>query len=274
MHTVEEFNALGAELEQQLYLRNVPIALKVLYSKDEIPEGCYVPSRDMNEHPALCQAFAQVRRNKRSMAMFKEDHWCLWPLISFKEGPLTEEDVNYVGTKLFIKDPEAGINYFKKNFPMTNDEKGIPGLALAPLSSCTFIPDAIIVYCMPPQLRQILMAAKYETAKVVESSLDTVGSCVHAIIPVLNGVKDYNVSIPDPGEYERSLADDNEMIFTMKAEKIDEILDGIRLISKMGFGYKQLAMDMNLDYPRAEFYNVMFEKWGLLTGDQWTDFKR
>ena len=77
MHTVKEFNELGLELEESLYLRFVPIALKVLYSRDEVPEGCYIPSRDRNEHPALCQAFAQVRRNKRSMAMFREDHWCV-----------------------------------------------------------------------------------------------------------------------------------------------------------------------------------------------------
>jgi hypothetical protein len=37
----------------------------------------------------------------------------------------------------------------------------------------------------------------------------------------------------------------------------------------MGFGYKQLAYDMNLEYPRASFYNEMFEKWGLPTGEEW-----
>lgn len=274
MHTIEEYNALGAELEQHLYLKFAPIAVKLLYSRDEIPEGCYVPSRDKNEHPALCQAFAQVRRNKRSMAMFREDHWCVWPIVSFKLGEMTEEDLDYMGTKLFIRDPDAGRKYFREHFPVINSEREVPGIALAPLSSCTFEPDVIVVYCFPAQLRQMLMAAKYNTAQVVSSSLDTVGSCVHAIIPVLNGEKDYNLSIPDPGEYERSLADENEMIFTMKAEKLDEVLDGIRTINKMGFGYKQLALDMNLDYPRAEFYNVMFKKWGLETGEQWTDFER
>ena len=49
MHTVKEFNELGLELEESLYLRFVPIALKVLYSRDEVPEGCYIPSRDRNE---------------------------------------------------------------------------------------------------------------------------------------------------------------------------------------------------------------------------------
>lgn len=273
MHTVEEFNELGRELEESLYLRFVPIALKVLHSRDEVPEGCYIPSRDRGEHPALCQAFAQVRRNKRSMAMFREDHWCVWPIVAFKLGEVTEEDRDYMGEKFFIRDPEASRKYFREHFPVINDEQETPGIALAPLSSCTFEPDVVIIYCMPAQLRQLLMAAKYETASIVQSSLDTVGSCVQAIIPVLNGEKDYNVSIPDPGEYERSLADDNELIFTLSAEKLDELMSGLRTINKMGFGYKQLAMDMNIDYPRAEFYNVMFKKWGLETGEQW-DFER
>ncbi len=42
----------------------------------------------------------------------------------------------------------------------------------------------------------------------------------------------------------------------------------------MGFGFKRLAYDMNLEYPRADFYNDMFAKWGLLTGKAWTDTER
>lgn len=269
MLTVEQYNELGKELEDLLSLRFLPIAVKKLYSKDEIPEGCYLPSKDRGEHPALCQAFSQVRRNKRSLAMFREDHWCLWPIIAFKQGAMTEEDVEYVGSKWFIKDPQMSLEYFKNNYPYVKEEDGVPGLALAPLSSCTFEPDAVVIYCFPAQLRQLLMAAKYHTAEIVQSSLDTTGSCVFTLVPVLNGEKDFNVTIPDPGEYERALSDENEMIFTVKGEKLEELIESIRRINKMGFGYKGLALDMNIDYPRAEFYNVMFEKWGLETGEQW-----
>jgi len=40
-------------------------------------------------------------------------------------------------------------------------------------------------------------------------------------------------------------------------------------IDKNGFGYRQLAPDMNLNYPRPEFYDNMFEKWGLERGELW-----
>ena len=70
-NAVEEFNELGRELEESLYLRFVPIALKVLHSRDEVPEGCYIPSRDRGEHPALCQAFAQVYKKHLGICMQK-----------------------------------------------------------------------------------------------------------------------------------------------------------------------------------------------------------
>ena len=65
MYTVAEFNEIGKEIEDLLYLKSAPIAIKVLYDENEVPEGCYVPSKDRDERPALCQAFAQVRRNRR-----------------------------------------------------------------------------------------------------------------------------------------------------------------------------------------------------------------
>lgn len=269
MYTSAEFNAIGKELEDLLYLKTSPIAVKLLHSRDEIPEGCIIPSRDKNERPALCQAFAQVRRNRRSMVMFKEDHWCLWPLISFRLCPVDDDDIKYVGSGYFIKDPVASEAYFRANFPMIREELENVGMAIAPLSTCTFEPDAVVVYCAPDQLRQLLMAAKYRTAKIAGTAMDTVGSCINALIPVLNGKQDYCMTIPDPGEYERALAGDNEMIFVFSGAKTDELIGGIRDINEKGFGYKKLAPDMNIEYPRAEFYNVMFAKWGLKTGEQW-----
>jgi len=268
MYTVEEFNAIGKEIADLICLKTSPIAIKKLYSYDEIPEGCYVPSRDKNERPALCQAFAQVRRNRRSMAIFKEDHWCLWPIIAFKLGAMTEEDIDFCGATYFIKDRQASIRYFRENFPLIKEEQQNVGLAIAPLEKCTFQPDAVMIYCAPDQLRQLLMAVKYRTAKIADAELDTVGSCINALIPVLNGDQDFSLTIPDPGECERAGAGDNEMIFVFRGDKTETLIGGMRDLSGM-FGYKKLALDMNIEYPRANFYNVMFEKWGLKTGAQW-----
>ena len=41
MSTVKELCQMGTEIEQALNLKEAPIALKVLYQGDEIPEGIY-----------------------------------------------------------------------------------------------------------------------------------------------------------------------------------------------------------------------------------------
>ena len=52
-------------------------------------------------------------------------------------------------------------------------------------------------------------------------------------------------------------------------EKLPELTECIRGISMFGMGYQGLQMDMPMNFPRPEFYNVMFEKWGLETGEVW-----
>ncbi len=272
MYTLKDFNTAGRDLEDELHLRSAPIALKLI-DVNEIPEGCVQPSKQ-GAHYALCQAFSAVRRNRSSFALFKEDHWCLWPLISLRSVDMEEQDEEYVGTKLFIKDPQKSIEFYKKNFPMIDSDKKKDGIAIAPLATCTFEPDAIVIYCIPSQLRQLFMAARYLEAVIPQSCLQTVNSCGAALMPVLNGQADYNLAMPDAGEFERALVWDDEMIFTVSAAKLETLTSGVRGIAQMGFGFKRLAYDMNLEYPRADFYNDMFAKWGLLTGKAWTDTER
>lgn len=266
--TIQEYNELGTKIEQTLLLRYSPIALKLLYSEEEIPEGTLRPAKDRGDRLAMCQAYAMVRRNRKAITMLKEDHWCVWPLVSYGMVPLDEDDYNYMGDKFFFKDPERSKRFLREEYPMLKAEKKPIGFTIAPLRSCNFEPDIVTIYCTPAQIRSILMATKFHSGEMLPVVLDPVDSCVHSSIPVLNG-KDYNVTFPDPGEYERGLTDENEVMFTMKAEKLTELYSGLSILSKANFGYQELAMDMSLNFPRPEFYNNMFAKWGLDTGSVW-----
>ena len=267
--TVSDFNKHGTELEKLLNMREAAVALKVLYEGDEMPEGTYSPFEKTGKHYAMCQAFTLVRRGRKAVTMWKEDNWCLWPLISFGITELDEDDYQMLGGNHFYKDREVSHKYFREEYPRLKSEKKAIGFALAPLPDCTFSPDLVCIYCSVAQLRSLLMASKYESGEIASSSLDTCASCVHGLIPVLNGTMPYNLSIPDPGEYERGLCDENEMIFNVSGDRIEELLTGLTSLGKMGFGYGKLMPDMNLDYSRPEFYNFMFEKWGLPRGAVW-----
>ena len=266
--TAENYRELGERLNRLLILRYSPIALKLLYSEDEIPENSMRPLRDRGGHLSMCQAYAMVRRERRTITMCREDHWCVWPLVSYGLVDLDDEDLQYMGSYLFFKDRNKGIDFLKNGYPRLDTPKKPVGFCLAPLESTEFVPDLITVYCRPAQLRSIMMAVRFETGEQLQVCLDSVDSCVHSSIPVLNG-KDYNITIPDPGEYERALVDEDEMMFTLRPENLEAVIRNLEMLSKSGFGYKELAYGLEFDTPRPEFYNKMYQKWNLDTGKKW-----
>lgn len=265
--TAAEVNALGSTLEQELLLRYSPIALKLLWSEEDIPEGTVRPWAAEGRRLAMCQAFALVRRNRKAYTMLKDDHWCVWPLVGYKLCPLEDEDYTYMGTKFFVKDPQRGVRFLREEYPMLKGEAPI-GFAIAPLRSASFVPDAVTIYCNPAQIRSLLMAAKFTTGNMLPLNLDPVDSCVHSTIPVLNG-KDFNITFPDPGEYERGLTDENEVMFTLRAERLEELVESLKLFDKIGMSFQKLKMEMSMNFPRPPFYEEMFKKWGLASGPLW-----
>ncbi len=266
-------NEKGQFLYDSLLLRFEPIAIKLLYSRDEVPEGCVVPSEAGMKLPALCQAYAMVRRKRKSLAMFREDHWCIWPLVSLRQGEMDEALYEELGTRFFMKDREISKKHFRnpEQFPILKTEKPLAGLALAPLRTCNFDPDVVVIYCNPAQARQLLMGAQYTYGVPVQASFNIVGACIQAIVPVLNGEKDYNLTMPDDGEYERALVLEDEILFTVSGRKLDELADSVKALQDRGFGHKMLAYDMNFEYPRARFYNYAMDRWGLRTEENWQD---
>ncbi|NLM46427.1 MAG: DUF169 domain-containing protein [Firmicutes bacterium] len=269
MPTVKECNEYGRKLEELLLLRYAPIAMKLLAREEQIPEGAVRPKKDLGVHMALCQAFAMVRRQRVCLALLKEDHWCVWPLISFglvefREG---EDYYDKVVTANFVEDPEKAKEFFAKSYPRLG-YGSCAGMVMAPLATAGFVPDLVLVYLRPAQLRSMLMSVKYKTGELLECKLDSVDSCVHSTIPVIKSGK-YNVTVPDPGEYERGLTDEDEMIFSAPGNRLAELVEGLTLLAKRGFGYRQLFMEMNADFPRPLFYNNLFKMWGLDEGEIW-----
>ena len=269
MKTAEEIRAVGKELKEGLLLRSSPIAIKVLHSRDEIPESCVCPSQAGEKIPAFCQTYSLVRRHKRHMAIFREDHWCVWPIVSLRLGEIDEAMENELGTKFFIHDADTCMRHWRDIFPRINPDLGLEGLALAPMESADFVPDCVVIYADQAQSRQLMMGAQFVTGEPVTASFDVVGSCMQAIVPVLNGEKDYNFTVPDDGEFERALTLDDEFYFTVSLRKLDEMMEGIRWFKKIGFGHGSLAMHMELEYPRPQFYDDAMKAWGLKQGELW-----
>ena len=136
------------------------------------------------------------------------------------------------------------------------------GVISAPLTKIEFVPDVVMIYSNNAQLRSMLMALKFKPDYSIESDLEAFDSCVYSIIPVFLTGK-YRVTFPDPGEYERAMVGEDKVIFSLPLSKLDECVDALKGLDKMGMGYTGLKKGIQPDFPRPDFYDVIFKTAGL-----------
>jgi len=257
------FNVSGEELEKVLQLRTSPIALKFVKSESEIPPGAVRPKRDRGMHLATCQAFSMARREKASVALLKEDHWCWAPLVGYGLVKCNEGDESFqkICEYLMVEDPERAKEHLAHRFPRLA-HGDYAGLVMAPLRSASFDPDVVLIYSNPAQLRTILLAVKYKTGTLLTSHFDPIDSCVFAVVPpFLDG--EYRITLPDVGEYQRAAAGEDEIIFSVPARRMEELMSGLRYVREIGFSYSTFGPMLQPDFPQPEFYKDLFRTWGL-----------
>ena len=257
------------QLNEMLLLRFEPIAVKFTTDDKDISETAIRPMRDLGKHMALCQAFALTRRDKKTVYMEKGDHWCWNPMVGFGfiDNPDGEESISVISRYFKQSSHEAASNFFNQ-FPRL-PQGTYTGILSVPLCDCPLEPDLVLVYLNGAQLRSAVFAAKSVIGGLVKTELDAIDSCVYATIPTLK-TGEFRVTIPDFGEYERAMAEEHEMIFTIPTDKMDALVAAMRSTYDGRKGYPHYQREMLYDFPRPAFYNELFDVWGLDTGEQWT----
>jgi uncharacterized protein (DUF169 family) len=246
MPTIKEYNQWGKDLETYLKLKTYPIAVKMLEKEEDIPEGAIRPKKDRGYHLAQCQAFAMTRRQGMTIAMLKEDHWCWAPLMAYG----------------LVEDPHHPIVDALTSLPRFELGKYI-GMVTAPLSTANFEPDMVLIYSNTAQLREMIGIPKFVEKTTVKSEFDPIDSCVYSVLPVLMDGQ-YRITLPDPGEYSRAWAGDDEIIFSVPKDKIGKLAEGVKRSAEMKQNPDDWShMIMRPDFPRPDFYKELFKKWGL-----------
>ncbi len=239
-----EFNKYGEELENFLVLRTSPIAVKMLEKEADIPKEAFRPKRDGGYHIAQCQAFGMSRREGKTVAMLKEDHWCPTALMAYGMVPKPDS-----------------MAMFRESFASFEVGKYI-GVVTAPLKKASFAPDVVLVYLNPAQLRGVVLSVMYGSASDVTTHL-FLPSCGHSVVdPMLSGK--YVVVLPDPGEYQRALTLEEELILAVPREKMPGLMAGLRRGGRP-YSHRDQYMSMHPDFEQPQFYKDLFKSWGLET---------
>lgn len=267
MQMFEKNKANQEKLNALLELRYPVVAVKMVENEAEVPDNALRPYEQSGKHIALCQAFALARRQGKTVYMQKQDHWCWNPLITF--GMVScergSEPFMEIARTMGIEDLNRAQE-FVDSFPRLPVNK-YRGILIAPLDRAEFVPDISLIYCKNDQLRLILMAVNSQTGKMLDSSFTALDSCVYSVIPpMLEG--NYRITLPDPGEYERALTAEDDIIFTVPLQREEEFYRGIDFQLSRG-GRSSFYYSMKEDFSRPPFYNRLFKAWGLDQGEDW-----
>ena len=255
------YREYAEELDRRLRLKTFPLALKLLKKEEDIPEGAQRPKKDLGYHLSLCQVFQISRREGKIMAMLKEDHWCFEPVVGYGLGDPPEYFMQ--GNNRYPKDvatQEAGRHYAEE-FPKLEVGKYV-GIVSAPLRVTTFEPDMVMIYCDSAQLGLLLLGREYKDGYNLKCDISGHAACVYGVVPVLQ-TGQCQVSVPCRGDHYRAMAGDEEMIFTVPSEKLEDLMTGLRYIeptgSKLPSGYS-----VRPEYPLIDSYKKIGEMMGYI----------
>ena len=116
-----------------------------------------------------------------------------------------------------------------------------------------FEPDLVIIYCNSAQLRCLLTGIKYKEGYQVTSTLEPGGACVQSTVPVIQS-GECQVTVPCAGDYRWALARDDEIIFSLPKDKMEDLMSGLRHFDEIGRGYTDIVHKQRPEYPLAELY--------------------
>ena len=123
-------------------------------------------------------------------------------------------------------------------------------------------PDVVLIYSNTAQLRVLLMSITYKDGDMVSSEFNPVDSCIYSVVPVIQK-GEYRITLPDPGDFQRALAAEDEIILSVPKGRMEDLVMGLRHMEEIQHGYRQFHLEMRPDFPRPDFYNTLYEKWGL-----------
>jgi uncharacterized protein (DUF169 family) len=258
--TLKQVHEYGRELEMWLRMRVHPIAIKMLKSRDEIPEGAIIPTRDWKHKYSLCQSFARSQRNGETIAMFKEDHWCFEPVVGL--GLAEKSEFFIEGHHRYpdsVRDLQAASEWCR-NMPHLQ-YGAYQGIVSAPVHKCSFMPDVIAMHVNGMMTSQLLIVKTWIDGKDVRSQLSGHAACVYATVPAFL-TKECQVSIPCKGDRRLAAAQDDEILFTIPAEMLPDFIEGIHWLQDHNWGIPMLQ-EYKEEYDLKPKYRDVAERLGM-----------
>lgn len=256
------FNEYAERIERQIRPISHSIAIKLLESEKDVPQGAKRPKRDFRACMSTCQCFSLSRRFGITIAQLIEDMWCPEPAIGF--GLAAPPQYFLEGHNRYphgVETLEAGANWAQE-FPCFKVGKYV-GIVSAPLRTANFEPDLAVIYCNSSQLLRLLLGIAYKDGRDVTTRLGGHAACVYAVVPAMKK-NECQVSVPCRGDRGYAGTQDDEMIFSAPKDKIGDLALGLE---REGTGTMPTRFSMTPEYRLSVSYAKIARLMGMKKAD-------
>jgi uncharacterized protein (DUF169 family) len=225
---------LGKELNLYVKPETMPIAVKFLQHKNEIPAGTRTPLKDLKVRMAHCQAQAIARKYGWTIAMTREDLGC-----AISGHTYGWEQTDKAGAMRFLTKMSYAADSEAADMILQSFRTLKPGqceaVVYSPLERTKIEPDVILMYLNPAQLMRCLHGSTYHTGKPITCSFSgRAASCTEGVIAAY---LDQSPKVVVPGNGDRVWAKDHEMVYALPAPHLKDLVEGLARTHEKGIRY-------------------------------------
>ncbi|MFX0138455.1 MAG: DUF169 domain-containing protein, partial [Candidatus Hodarchaeota archaeon] len=212
----------------------------ILGENESFPEKSRRPKKDFGFKIFLCQAIKMSRHYGWTIGLNQDDNACQiassllnWLQIPFDEA---KKFLSQFMVGLYAKNSKVMETYFSN---LTALQTKNNGLVVSPLSWTKIEPSIVAIYCNPAQIMRLTQAYLYsdvETGQILSSSSGRAGTCHDGIVQTIL-TNQPRIVVPGNGDRVWGMTQDHEMLFTIPADKVDQVITGLIETHKAGLRY-------------------------------------
>lgn len=240
-------------IREDLRLKTLPTAVKFLKASSAFPEKTRRPSVALGKRVTICQGVTMARNYGWTVGLTREDLLCVPAMIAFGFTETADQVASL--TRLFCEidfssTEEAARGELAAMHRLENRE--IEAMVLSPLVKNLFVPDVVLMFGNPAQMMRFVQAWTYVRGGRVAGSFGGKVECDEYLIAPFK-TRQARVSIPGNGDRIFSGTQDDEMVFSIPGEGLEELVRGLQECGKkIGARYPVPPyMNYQPEFPKA-----------------------
>jgi uncharacterized protein (DUF169 family) len=217
------------------------IAVKLVKSVDEFPEKARRPFRDMGFKTNLCIGMTMCRKYGWTVGMTADDNACLIAAYTYGWSEPESEAKKALTDFMIVMKYAANENAAKTTMEAVEQVKlskgEYAGVVFSPLERTRIDPDLVMIFCNPAQLMRLVHGATQETGVSVQSIFSgRAGTCTEGVLQTFKTGQP-KVVLPGNGDRVWAMVQDEEIAFTIPANRLDPVIRGLEATHQTGIRY-------------------------------------